>query len=108
MDPRAVARRAEGTDRSLPDLAPQPQPDLGHPQAIPMVRRGDLGERAAARRQTIRRPRALSGVRQRRAEAQRAGDPALAHDPEKLADFSDKIMRKGKNSMSLCFEIGPP
>ena len=36
------------------------------------------------------------------------GIGTLAHDPEKLADFSDKIMRKGKNSMSLCFEIEPP
>src|SRR5258705_255695 len=35
------------------------------------------------------------------------GVAPLAYDPG-LTDFSDKIMRKGKNSMSLCFEIGPP
>jgi len=35
------------------------------------------------------------------------GVASLAYDPG-LTDFSDKIMRKGKNSMSLCFEIGPP
>jgi len=34
MDPRAVARRAEGTARPLPDLAHKPQPDLGHPQTL--------------------------------------------------------------------------
>src|SRR5262252_8767100 len=77
MDPRPVARRAEGPARPFPDLAHQPQSDLGHSQTLPVVQRGDLGERVAARCQAIWRSRTLSRGRQCRPEAQRAGDPAL-------------------------------
>ena len=76
LDPRAVAGRAEGPVRPLPDLAHQPAGDLGHPPALPVVPGQHPRRRAAARRQGIWRSRAVSRVAERRAEAERAGDQA--------------------------------
>ena len=50
VDPRPVAGRAQGPVRSLPAVAHQPQRDLGHPQALPMVQRPGARQRTAARR----------------------------------------------------------
>ena len=77
LDPRPVAGRAEGPVRPLPDLAHQPAGDLGYPPALPVVPGQHPRRRAAARRQGIWRSRAVSRVAERRAEAQRAGHPAL-------------------------------